>query len=118
MDIQDLKKLDESFDWQNVYKQNYCSLYNIKVFKMDVKLEAVIDGKQLEYKGLYVVVYREWMNNNWFRVPSLQFGNTPMFWISKQRAKDWLKENIVSMGYDQLSQDEAIQTANIYLNCK
>lgn len=110
--------LDPLFNFGQAYKRNYCTLINFKIIEVPREQSFMVDGKSktISYpKKLLQVVYREWRNQNWFK---LEGGDDKKdyYWTSHRGAIGWLGETVKLQGLEKLSTEKAFEVAQLNLN--
>lgn len=110
---EEIIEIDKTFDFNNAYKINYCTLVNFAIAKFDLKNEVFIDGISVEIgynKELYAVCYRDWQNPNWFKLSNP--GDNRQYYFSSQVLAEKSKSKLIAdSGYEFLTRKEALETA-------
>lgn len=105
--------MDPSFDFNNAYKQHYCTLFNIFISEIRIEISYVVDGvskKLTNPEGnLFSIQYREWQNANQFELEPQNYFST------KELAHKYFNENLEKFGLEALSREKAIEAAKLNL---
>lgn len=106
-----IKEVDLKFDLGNVFKRNYCTLLNIKIFEVEIKRSFWLDGveKSLSLPNkVHGVFYREYRNPNWFELVGPE-DKKECYWTSIEDTQKWMSECIKYQGLEKISEMAALK---------
>ncbi len=109
MEDKEILEMDPEFNFDGVFKQNYCTLLNIFTCEVSFEHTYTIDGapKKLRFPegALFSIQYKEWQVGKQFE---LENGN---YFSTRELAFEYFKENQTKFGLMKIDRAEAIELA-------
>ena len=105
--------LDPDFNFDEVFKRNYNTLLNIKITEVSINHSFMIDNVETNIcypKNLFLVVYRQWQNSNWFPLEGPD-SKINYYWSSVEIAKSWMDQMIEKYEDVKIERADALEIA-------
>jgi predicted Holliday junction resolvase-like endonuclease len=105
MTDQEILELDPKFDFDNVYKRNFCTLFNIFIHEVKLNYKISIDGEEKDLapkETLLCAYHRQWCGERLLPI------DETTFFTEKEKMREWLDEKIIKMRLEKITKEEAV----------